>query len=206
VSIEGGPARAIRSNRFTEYQADVSPDGRTMAFLSNADGAEHLWLMERASGAARVLIRHGTDTILGNPDFDPAGRRLTYSSNWRLGHQIYVADAATGEEKRISPVTSGGCEPRFSPDGEKVVYVSRRHLGGTSRLVEHRLSDGEEKVLVDWPALNYDPAYSPDAGEIAFASNVTGEYAVYRQRLSDGRSWRVTFGKGSARYPDYRPR
>ena len=44
---------------------------------------------------------------------------------------------------------------------------------------------------MDWPALNYDPAYSPDGSELAFASNITGEYAVYRQRLSDGQAWRV---------------
>jgi Tol biopolymer transport system component len=189
VSRKGGAARPVRTNGFVEYQADVSPDGRFLAFLSNAEGAEHLWLMDWPNG----------------PDFDPTSRRVTYSSNWRFGHQIYVADAAGGEERRVSPVTSGGCEPRFSPDGTKVAYVSRRHLGSTSRLVEHRLADGQETVLVDWPALNYDPVYSPDGTEIAFASNITGEYAVYRQRLADGKSWRVTFGKGMARSPDYRP-
>jgi hypothetical protein len=55
-------------------------------------------------------------------------------------------------------------------------------------------------------ALNYDPVYSPDGSEIAFASNVGGEWQIYRQRLSDGQSWQVTFGPGPARYPDYRPR
>jgi Tol biopolymer transport system component len=71
--------------------------------------------------------------------------------------------------------------------------------------VEHDLTTGAERVLVDWPALNYDPGYSEDGREIAFASNITGEYAIYRQRIADGRSWRVTFGAGAARYPDYRP-
>jgi len=75
-----------------------------------------------------------------------------------------------------------------------------------SRLVEHDLASDEERTLVSWPALNYDPVYSPDGSELAFASNITGEYQVYRQRLADGRSWRVTFGPGLARYPDYRPR
>ncbi len=59
---------------------------------------------------------------------------------------------------------------------------------------------------MDWPALNYDPVYSPDGTEIAFASNITGDGCIYRQRLSDRQSWRVTFGKGGARAPDYRPR
>lgn len=205
VAARGGPARPVRANAFVEYQADVSPDGARLAFLSNAEGAEHLWLMDRATGAAHVIVRHGKDSILGNPDWSPDGRRLVYSSNWRFGHQIYVFDLEGARETRISPITSGGCEPRFHPDGRRVVYVSRRHLGSTSRLVEHDLGSGDERVLVDWPALNYDPTYSEDGSEIAFASNITGEYAIYRQRLADGQSWRVTFAKGSARYPDYRP-
>jgi Tol biopolymer transport system component len=205
VPAAGGSARRIRSNAATEYQADVSPDGKTLAFLSNLDGPERLQLQDLASGRVRELVRHGGRSIFGNPHWSPDGRFITYSSNYRFGHQIYVVEVATGSERRISPLTSGGCEPRFSRDGLKVVYVSRRHLGGESRLVEHELATGNERALVSWPALNYDPVYSPDGSELAFASNVTGEYAVYRQRLSDGRAWRVTFGPGPARYPDYRP-
>jgi len=205
VPTAGGPARRVRSNAATEYQADVSPDGKTLAFLSNLDGPERLLLQDLSGGGVRELVRHGTDTIFGNPHWSPNGRFITFSSNHRIGHQIYVVEVASGQERRISPVTGGGCEPRFSRDGRKVVYVSRRHLGGVSRLVEHELASGEERALVSWPALNYDPVYSPDGSELAFASNITGAYQVYRQRLADGRAWRVSFGPGLARYPDYRP-
>jgi Tol biopolymer transport system component len=205
VAAEGGAARRIRSNAATEYQADVSPDGRQLAFLSNLDGPERLMLQDLETGAVRELVRHGDDPILGNPHWSPDGRFITFSSNWRLGHHIYVVAVATGKNRRISGLTGGGCEPHFSRDGRKVVYVSRGYLRPTSRLVEHDLATGEERPLVSWPALNYDPVYSPDGAELAFASNITGEYAIYRQRLSDGQAWRVTFGRGGARYPDYRP-
>ena len=205
VPAAGGAARRVRSNGAIEYQADPSPDGKQLAFLSNLDGPERLLVQDLATGAARELVRHGKRTVFGNPHWSPDGSFITFSSNWRIGHHIYVVEAATGKERRISGVTTGGCEPRFSRDGRKVVYVSRGHLRPTSRLVEHDLQTGEERALVSWPALNYDPVYSPDGTELAFSSNVTGEYAVYRQRLSDGQAWRVTFGPGPARYPDYRP-
>ncbi len=205
IPVAGGEPRRIRPNAATEYQADISPDGRRLAFLSNLDGPERLLLQDLASGELRERVRHGTDTIFGNPHWSPDGLFISYSSNWRIGHHIYVVEVATGKERRISGLTSGGCEPRFSRDGQRVVYVSRRHLVDESRLVEHELATGKERALVSWPALNYDPVYSPDGSELAFASNITGEYAVYRQRLSDGRAWRVTFGPGLARYPDYRP-
>ena len=205
VPGEGGSPRRLRTNAAREFQSDPSPDGRQIAFLSNLEGPECLFVMDRGTGAARRLVRHGDQSILGNPHWSPDGKLITFSSNWRLGHQIYVVDPATGEERRISGLTSGGCEPRFSRDGRKVVYVSRGHLRPTSRLVEHDLEKGDEKALVSWPALNYDPVYSPDGSELAFASNITGDWVLYRQRIADGRSWRVTFGPGPARNPDYRP-
>jgi TolB protein len=162
--------------------------------------------MDRASGELRPLVRHGRTSVLGNPHWSPDGGRIVFSSNFRIGHQIYAVEVATGEQTRVSGLTGGGCEPRFSPDGRQVVYVSRGHRRPTSRLLEHDLATGEERVLVAWPGLNYDPVYSPDGSEIAFASDITGAWAVYRQRLADGKSWRVTFGPGPARYPDYRPR
>ena len=205
IDAEGGRPRRLRENHATEYQADVSPDGGRLAFLSNLDGPERLMIQNLGSGAVRELVRHGNNTIFGNPHWSPDGRQITFSSNWRIGHHIYVVDVATGQQRRISPLTSGGCEPRFSRDGRKIVYVSRGFMLPRSRLVEHDLASDDEKVLVDWPALSYDPVYSPDGSELAFASNITGQYVIYRQRLSDGRAWRVTFAPGEARNPDYRP-
>jgi Tol biopolymer transport system component len=205
IAVAGGEPRRVRTNAATEYQADTSPDGRTLAFLSNLEGPERLMLMTLSTGDTRELVRHGRRTIFGNPHWSSDGSRIAFSSNWRIGHQIYVVAVANGDVDRVSPLTSGGCEPRFRPDGRRLAYVSRGHLGSTSRLVEHDLETGEERVLVGWPALNYDPVYSPDGSEIAFASNVTGTFAIYRERLSDGRAWRVTVGGGPARSPDYRP-
>jgi TolB protein len=122
VPAAGGEARRLRSNGATEYQADLSPDGKELAFLSNLDGPGRLLMEDLASGAVRELVRHGRRTIFGNPHWSPDGRFITYSSNRRIGHQIYVVEVATGKERRISGPTGGGCEPRFSRDGRKVTF------------------------------------------------------------------------------------
>jgi Tol biopolymer transport system component len=181
IAAQGGEARRIRVNEATEYQADPSPDGKTLAFLTDLDGPERLVTMDFADGGLRELVRHRNRTIFGNPSWSPDGRQIAFSSNWRVGHQIYVVDVGSGESRRISTLTSGGCEPRFMRDG-RVCWVNRGHLGGSqSRLVALDLETGEEEVLVDWPALNYDPAFSPDGTEIAFASNITGARSAGRR-------------------------
>ena len=104
IDADGRNLRRLRTNAATEYQADVSPDGRTLAFLSNLDGPERLMLEDLASGATRELVRHGDDTIFGNPHWSPDGRLVTFSSNWRIGHQIYVVEVASGSVRRLSGV------------------------------------------------------------------------------------------------------
>lgn len=205
VRAEGGEPERVRSNAHREWQVEPSPDGRSIAFLSNQEGPEYVFTMDLATRAERILARHGNSSILGNPSWSPSSDRLVFSSNWRIGHQIYLFDIRQGEERRLTQFRAGGCEPRFHPDGRHVVHVSRGHLSEKSRLVEKDLVTGDQEVLVDWPALNYTPAYAPDASEIAFTSNITGDWVIYRQRRSDAKSWRVTHGKGPARAPDYRP-
>ncbi len=206
VALAGGAARLFRPSPVRNWQADVSPDATRIAFLSLAPGRDSLRLAPTGAGPERELLREGPRTVMGNPDFSPDSRRLVYSSNGaHVGHHVYLWEEGR-EIRRLSSLVSGGCAPRFSADGTKVYYVVRSRLKTTSTIVEHDLASGRERTLVDWPALNYDPAPSPDGQEIAFASTVTGAFQVYRLRLSDGRSSRVTSGPGAARMPDYRPR
>lgn len=201
--LAGGPAVRLRTTLATEFQADPSPDGKRIAFLSYKSGPECLWIMDRGTKEATILVCHKENSILGNPHWSPDGGRIVFSSNVFLGHQIYIVELATKTETRLSGLLSGGCEPRFSPDGHHVVHVSRGHHLPRSWLVEHDLLNGSVRTLVDWPALNYDPVYAPDGSEIAFTSTLGGEWAVYRKTLRDGRSFKVSSG---ARNPDYAPK
>lgn len=205
IAASGGEPRLVVRAPDPGWQADPSSDGVLLAAVSEGEQHDALVSVGR-QGRIAALVEHGGRARLGNPHWSRDRSLLVFSSNKGVGgHRIYLLDLATGEDRRLSPLSSGGCEPRFRPDARAVAYVRRQH--GTkerSWIVEHDLESGEDTVLVDWPALNYDPVYSPDGGEVAFASDIAGVYAVYRLRLSDGKSWRVTFGDGAARHPDYR--
>jgi Tol biopolymer transport system component len=206
VAAEGGAARPLRRNGAAESQPDPSPDGRQLAFISDIEGSDRLMLMDLETRVTTTLVRHPDRTMFGNPHWSPDGSRIAFSSDWPRGHQIYTVAVPTREVRPLSRASAWGCEPRWSRGGRAVAFVLRDHPSETSQLVEQDLETGARRVLVDWPALNYDLAYSPDGSEVAFASNISGEWAIYRQRLSDGRAWRLTFGGGPARYPDYKPR
>jgi TolB protein len=203
----GGVERRITDHAATDALPRWRRDGAAILFGSDRSGNWQLYEVHPRGGEPRRLRTNAWREwqLDGSPD----GRSLAFLSD-KEGPEhlltIYLINADGTGEERLSAYRRGGCEPRFSPDGRKVLYVSRGYLGkDASRLVERDLASGQEKVLVDWPALNYNPVYSPDASEVAFTSNITGDWVIYRQRLADGRSWRVTFGPGSARAPDYKP-
>ena len=91
VPVAGGGAARVRTNPHREWQQDPSPDGRSLAFLSNAEGPEYLFVMDLQSRAERVLVRHGRRTGLGNPALErrtaagssspPTGGRATASTS-----------------------------------------------------------------------------------------------------------------------------
>jgi len=206
VPAEGGTPRRVRTNGGAESQPDPSPDGRRLAFVSDVEGSDRLMMMDLRTSETTTLVRHRPSTIFGNPHWSPDSSRVVFSSSWPTGHQIYAVDVAAGKARPLSGERTPGCEPRFRPDGRAVSWVKRGDQAPTSQIVERDLETREERVLVDWPALNYDLAYSPDGTEVVFTSNITGEFVLYRQRLLDGKAWQLTFGGGPARYPDYRPR
>ncbi len=53
----------IRDFKVEESQADVSPDGHQVVFISNIGGFDCLLLQDFRTGAVRELVRHGRDTI-----------------------------------------------------------------------------------------------------------------------------------------------
>ncbi len=206
VEASGGEPRRVSIAPDPGWQADPSSDGVLLAAVSELESHDALVSVD-AQGHTVTLVEHGGRARLGDPHWSWDRSRVVFSSNKGVGgHRIYLLDVASGEDRRLSPLTSGGCEPRFRPDARAVAYVRRqRRTRERSWIVEQDLETGEEKMLVEWPAVNYDPAYSPDGSELVFASDISGSYAVYRLRLSDGRSWRVTHGDGAARHPDYSP-
>ena len=120
------------AGRFSSDQ-DWSPDGNWIAFDSNRDRNLEIYVMSSdGSNVRRLTDTPGKRSY--KPDWSPDGKRIAFNST-RDGQgdsildsvEIYIMDADGSNVRRLTRTTDKGyssLDPRWSPDGEKIAYLS----------------------------------------------------------------------------------
>lgn len=85
----------------TEYDPVWSPDGRSIAFVSNHTGNDEIWVMDSEGGSHRQLTSNEWQWDK-HPSFSPDGTQLTFYSNSSGTRQVWVMGIDGGNQKNIS--------------------------------------------------------------------------------------------------------
>lgn len=94
----------------TEYDPIWSPDGRTIAFVSNHTGNDEIWTMDADGGSHRQLTSNDWEWDK-HPSFSPDGTQITFYSNSSGTRQIWVMNADGGNQRNISNNSSEDWAP-----------------------------------------------------------------------------------------------
>jgi dipeptidyl aminopeptidase/acylaminoacyl peptidase len=107
--------------------AQPSPDGKWVAFLSDRDGWDHLYVMP-ASGGEAIQITKGRFEAW-RPAWSPDSKRIAFDANQADNYgtrHLYVATiGGDPAHASIAQITSGhgtNIGPAWSPDGARLVY------------------------------------------------------------------------------------
>ena len=114
--------------------------------------------------------------------------------------QIYLNDLTTETVTPVTNMPDGACQPAWSPDGLRLVFVSpcqRRMDVSEPPLADTALyiinADGSElSALPTVPGGDSEPAWSPDGKRIAFTSLRDGYMQIYAISLDDESVTRLT--------------
>jgi len=144
VDVGGGEPKVLHEDvkeKFWSITGDAnagaqpSPDGKWIAFLSDRDGWDHLYVMPTDANDRRATLSGSPIQITRGkfeawrPAWSPDGTRIAFDANAenRYGdRQLYVASlGGDPSHATIAALTSGrgtNIAPQWSPDGTHLVY------------------------------------------------------------------------------------
>jgi dipeptidyl aminopeptidase/acylaminoacyl peptidase len=129
---------------------DLSPDGRTIAYVTNEDGAATLHLLDVASGAERPAPKLPLGTI-GGLEWHNNSRELAFTvSSAHSPSDVYSLDLVTGVVQRWTESETGGLNPQAFSEPELVRWQSfdGRTISGFLYRPPARFT-GRRPVIVD---------------------------------------------------------
>ncbi|MBQ9535476.1 MAG: S9 family peptidase [Clostridia bacterium] len=164
----GGETRRLLEGAGSAYLPRFSPDGRLLAYISDASGERQLWLRDMQSGESRQLtaMRHGISWFSWAPD----SRRLTFTAAYwqEEEHGGLHLKEMTPQEKQTWLLRRS-----FEPDvAEELVYKLDETFGvkdGSFTHIGIVDTEGREvKMLTGGTEPDAYPVFSPDGAYIAF--------------------------------------
>ncbi len=178
-----------------------SPDGRRIAFSRDVDGNVDVYVMNTdGTGLVRLTDDPARDV---SPTWSPDSAQIAFVQGDGSGFgPLYAmsADGSNGREVLASPLVG---DPRWSPDGERIVFETPRRDnpdGPTDIFLVNADGSGLTR-LTDDEARELSPSWSPDGSEIVLSSDRVGVRQIYVMNVDGSGLTEVTSGPDPAFFP-----
>lgn len=205
LPIAGGEATALTHSIAWEMQARWSPDGKRIAYISDAGGGDNVWTMN-ADGTDAKAVTKEDFRLLYTPTWSPDGQyiaaRKHFTGTRSLGSGeiwlYHASGAGKGVQLNEKPNWQKDLgEPAFSPDG-RYVYFSQDTTRGNDfeynkdankeifDIQRIDLHDGSVEPFVTGQGGAVRPVPSPDGRQLAFVRRVRNQSTLFLKDLSTG--------------------
>ena len=199
-----GQPKQVTSKRQVSKSPVWTANGREIIFASGpyiAPGESELWRMAVSGGAPQPLFTSARGLT---PAISRQGDRFAYSrlfsdlNIWRL--QVPGPNRKASGPVSLIASTYDEEAPQYSPDGTKIVFVSRR--SGSSEVWVCG-SDGSNTLQLTSLGATGSPHWSPDGRRIVFDSNAAGRFEIYVMDAGGGTPQRITQHKADDAVPSW---
>jgi serine/threonine protein kinase len=169
----GGNLKLLVSSTGGASDPALSPDGKMLAYVAEADGHRDIFVC-RVAGGERIRLTND-DAEESCPGFSPDGERIVYT---RLGSkkpspEAWVVPTFGGQATRIM---ENALDAVFSPDGKQLAFVLRRP--GEGDVLARSAADGTNISRIMKSDGSYPffrtPSWSPDGKYLAVTRSLGG--------------------------------
>jgi TolB protein len=209
IDQDGAEMKLVSASDRQAMSPSWARDGRRFAYMEFQAGRGQLFLQEMASGKRTPVATTGK-ALDFTPAFSPDGLTLAFSRATEEGTDLYTINVKDNCCLRRLTVGrfSDNLSPTFSPDGQRIAFVSTRP--GLPQ-VYVMAADGTDQQLFapfDYGVTGSSnaPEWSPDGQSVAFHRDVAGTLQVFvldvrtrtvRQLTSVGRNEDPTWAPDS---------
>lgn len=165
-ALPGGPeARQLTSGRETDDAPVLSPDGSTVAFVSDRGGRRGIWLVATDGGAPRRLLEAD---VMDRPSWSPDSRRLVYCEGSSGELALWILSRDGGAATRVAGAK--GRVPAWSAK-DVIAYVAEDPATGTG-IVRFVTPEGKPLYAEHVPSIAgaTAAAWSHEGARLALAS------------------------------------
>lgn len=150
---------------------DIHPDGRKAICSVNRGRNWELATLDLKTGSLRKF-QTGEQSLM-SPSYSPAGDAVVYHVDFEgnENHDVVIVRADGRETKKLTDGVEDNYEPRFSPDGGLVAFLSNRDKD-IDNLFVVPAGGGEIRKLTNEPLPVRQFAWSPDSRLIAYETGV----------------------------------
>ena len=207
MSIVGGEATPLVQGFDWNMQPTYSPDGKTIAYISDRDGASNLWVMDANGGNPHQISKEET-ALIHTPTWSPDGDYIAVTKGFMSSRSIPAGeiwmyhrsggDGVMVTERAYGPHTQKNMtDPAFSPDGKYLYYTDDMTSGriweygknSTTELfniMRHDLETGESSSYIGGAGGAIVPTPSPDGKYMAYLKREDTKTVLYIKDLKSG--------------------
>src|ERR1700682_1358203 len=186
LPIGGGPAKLISGGMAFDSQPKFSPDGKWIAFLSDREGSENIWIMH-PDGAGVKQVSKDPNNEFTSPSWAPDGKYI-FVSKAQFGIDsseiwMYHVDGGSGVQItkiKTTPTTERNKRP--IADG-KYIFVSKAQFGiGSSEIWMYHVDGGSGvQITKSKPTPTTERNKRPNA--MGVVASADGKYLYYAAKL-----------------------
>jgi Tol biopolymer transport system component/imidazolonepropionase-like amidohydrolase len=215
MPIAGGQAKRIMGGLSFESQPTWSPDGKTIAFLTDRTGVENLWIANADGSSPRAVSKDGRTNdrpqIMVSPAWTPDGNFILVSKSrppepGTFGLFMYHRDGGTGVRVGPAPPPQPGPDATgpppapptnkmgavMSPDGRFIYYTQRTGTFTYNarfplwQIYRHDTETGDVTQITNAQGSAIRPAISPDGKSLVFGTRQKAQTGLRVRDLETG--------------------